>query len=303
MTTRTWFRRTVQISVATLAVVGVIVAFMTSASAAPGNEIDGSFCMQMTGMNMFCMQATSGGQTAEGYTNHEAALSLSPGTYLLTVNDDSTAHDFALRSCPGSTMPCVAGVGVPVQELTTKAFNGGDVTDSFDLAAGTYRLFCDVGATSPFTTTGFHEKQGMFVDIIVGADSPGANLKGANLDNAFLPSVNLQGANLHNATGNNGTFRGTQLQRANMQGGSWENADFTGADLSGANLRGDDLTGATLADADLSGANLEAANLTGANLAGANVAGANLNKATWSNTTCPDTTNSDSDGGTCQGHL
>jgi uncharacterized protein YjbI with pentapeptide repeats len=58
-----------------------------------------------------------------------------------------------------------------------------------------------------------------------------------------------------------------------------------------------------LTDADLQGVNLNGADLSGANLMGASLEGANTNKVVWSNTTCPDGTNSNTDGGTCQGHL
>jgi hypothetical protein len=294
-------KRLLSVLFVTVAAVGVSVAFLASSSSAQNNTINGAFCMPT--MVMFCMQATFDGQTAEGYTNHEAALSLSPGTYSLTVNDDSAAHDFAFRSCPGSTSPCVAGANVAAEELTSMPFAGGEMTFSLPLTSGTYRLFCDVGNRGNFAATGFHEAQGMFVDIVVGADNPGGNLQGANLEKAFLPSVNLNGANLQRADGSGGNFRGTQLQRANMQLGSYENADFTGADLQGANLQHADFTGANLTDANLNGVNLHAANLTGANLSGASLAGANLNKVTWSNTTCPDGSNSDLDGNTCRGHL
>ena len=293
-------KRIISVLFVTIAAVGVSVAFLASSSSAQGNTINGAFCMPT--MVMFCMQATIDGQTAEGYTNHEAALSLSPGMYSLTVADDSAGHDFAFRSCPGSTSPCVAGPTVPAQELTTRAFMG-QMTVDFQLSAGTYRLFCDVGNGNNLATTGVHETNGMFVDIVVGADNPGAHFQGANLANAFLPSVNLDGANLQRADGSGGNFRGTQLQSTNMQQGSYENADFTGADLHGSNLQHADFTGANLTDANLNGVNLQAANLTGANLTGASLVGANLNKVTWSNTTCPDGMNSDLVGDTCRGDL
>jgi Bacterial Ig-like domain (group 3)/Pentapeptide repeats (8 copies) len=111
----------------------------------------------------------------------------------------------------------------------------------------------------------------------------GCNLSGLNLAGAQLPGANLSGANLN----------GTDLS----------GADLSGANLSGANLNKADLSGADLAGADLAGANLNGADLTGADLSGADVAGANLNKVTWSGTTCPDGTNSNTDGGTCTGHL
>ena len=66
-----------------------------------------------------------------------------------------------------------------------------------------------------------------------------------------------------------------------------------------------------LASCELSGADLYGANLAGANLTGANLTEpwnpvlheAILDAVTWDNTTCPDGTNSDSNGGTCEGHL
>jgi hypothetical protein len=80
-------------------------------------------------------------------------------------------------------------------------------------------------------------------------------------------------------------------------------ADLAGSNLSGANLNRSDLSGANLAGANLTGANLNGANLSNASLTGALTAGANFNKVTWANTICPDGTNSDSNGGTCIGHL
>jgi hypothetical protein len=116
-------KRLISVLFVTIAAVGVSVEYLASSSSAQGNTINGTFCMPT--MVMFCMQATFDGQTAEGYTKHEAALSLNPGTYSLTVHDDSTAHDFAFRSCPGSTSACVAGTNVAAQEVTSMAFAGG----------------------------------------------------------------------------------------------------------------------------------------------------------------------------------
>jgi Pentapeptide repeats (8 copies) len=288
----------------TLATTGAIVAYIAaSASAsASGGTINGSFCMPIVNgtMNMRCIEATFDGQTAEGYTNHPAALTLTPGTYTFSVLDDSAGHDFSLRSCPGTFTACGPGSGTVLSPpLTTRAENDtSPVTRDVELTAGTYRLFCDVGAG----TANAHESAGMYVDIVVAA-LRGANLHGANLENALLPNVDLHGANLQGADGSNGNFSGAGLQGANLSRGTFDNADFSGADLQGANLNRADLTGADLSGANLAGANLNSANLTGANLDGADVAGANLNTVTYSNTTCPDGTNSDADGGTCKGHL
>ena len=93
------------------------------------------------------------------------------------------------------------------------------------------------------------------------------------------------------------------LAGCNLHGLNLTGAKLSGANLSNANLNGANLTGADLSGADLAGANLNGADLSGADLSGADVAGANFNKVTWSDTTCPDGTNSDTDGGTCAGHL
>jgi hypothetical protein len=93
------------------------------------------------------------------------------------------------------------------------------------------------------------------------------------------------------------------LAGCNLSGLNLSDASLAGANLSNANLDKADLAGANLAGANLAGANLNKADLAGADLAGASLNGANLNGVTWNNTTCPDGTNSNSDGGTCTGHL
>jgi hypothetical protein len=70
-----------------------------------------------------------------------------------------------------------------------------------------------------------------------------------------------------------------------------------------ADLRNTRLQGAFLRDADLRNAKLDGADLTDTDLTGADLTGASLLKVRWHNTTCPDGTDSDTNGGTCQGHL
>jgi Bacterial Ig-like domain (group 3)/Pentapeptide repeats (8 copies)/Domain of unknown function DUF11 len=113
-----------------------------------------------------------------------------------------------------------------------------------------------------------------------------------------LPGCNLNGADLTNAQLAGANFKGATLKNAMLAG-----ANLVGAILAGTNLNGADLGGANLSGADLTGANLQDANLTDATLTGALAKGANFNGAVWSNTTCPDGTNSNTDGGTCSGHL
>ena len=70
------------------------------------------------------------------------------------------------------------------------------------------------------------------------------------------------------------------------------------AGLAGCNLKGVALAGAYLA----TDTNLKDVDFSNATLAGAHLEGANV-RALWSNTICPDGTNSDSNAGTCIGHL
>jgi hypothetical protein len=106
----------------------------------------------------------------------------------------------------------------------------------------------------------------------------GLILKNANLSGCYLPGANLSDANATNAN----------LAGIYLAGGSMARANLTQANLRNAVLTGVNLTNATLRQA----------NLTGATLAGATLAG-----VVWSSTICPDGTNSNSNGGTCEGHL
>jgi hypothetical protein len=101
----------------------------------------------------------------------------------------------------------------------------------------------------------------------------------------------------------NANLSGCYLPAANLSNASAANANFFGAYLAGATLAGANLSQANLAAAVLTGANLTGANLAFATLRGAKLAAATLTGVTWSSTTCPDGTNSNSDGGTCSGHL
>jgi len=78
---------------------------------------------------------------------------------------------------------------------------------------------------------------------------------------------------------------------------------YVTANLSDANLKDVNLSRANLVNAKLIGANLRNVVFTNATLLGAQLQGANVNGALWSNTMCPDGTNSNSNGGTCRGHL
>jgi MBG domain (YGX type)/Putative Ig domain len=93
-------------------------------------------------------------------TPNRTALDLQPGTYALTVHDTASAHDFALRSCPGSTLTCDSTNPLGTTAEITTAAQVATVTETLTLTHGTYRLYCDVDS---------HEARGMFVDFTVEA--------------------------------------------------------------------------------------------------------------------------------------
>src|SRR5262249_36636507 len=101
------FGRRIALLLAMLSI-GVGVAGPDSAGTALGGgpAVTGDFCTA-PGNDFFCMTVTWNG-TAYGTTNR-SVLALKPGAYMLTVNDGSAAHNFVLRSCPGSSVPCAAG--------------------------------------------------------------------------------------------------------------------------------------------------------------------------------------------------
>jgi hypothetical protein len=104
-------------------------------------------------------------------------MTLRPGTYWITVTDNSNFHNFSWRSCPGSTDLCTAAnpaSGGTDEDVTpicndplvagkcptaNPAANVIQETFKVNLSHGTYRLFCD--ATN-------HEAMGMYVEIAVG---------------------------------------------------------------------------------------------------------------------------------------
>ncbi len=151
-------RRVSVVLLATVAVVAAVIAaqISTATSAADTPTLTGDFCT--LNASMFCMTMTWNG-VAYGTPNRDT-LALKPGTYSLTVDDNSPAHDFALRSCPGSTSACDPSNPVGTATVITTRAQIATVTTSIDLTPGTYRLYCDVGT---------HEANGMFVDFTVEA--------------------------------------------------------------------------------------------------------------------------------------
>jgi hypothetical protein len=148
---------------AMLAVLGLTTVYVVATASADGRALTGDYCTTPTGGTR-CMQITWDG-VAYG-TNNRDDLTLRPGEYWLTVNDTGTfgpVHNFALRSCPGSTSDCDQASGGDVEMLTTIA-DVKTVTMKVHLKAGTYRLFCAAGGTGPFS----HETAGMYVAFQVG---------------------------------------------------------------------------------------------------------------------------------------
>ena len=134
----------------------VFAALHARAASADTSTLTGDFCTLPSGSTL-CMTLTWNG-VAYG-TPNRAALRLLPGTFTLTVNDTSAAHDFVLRSCPGSTSACDSTNPAGTTTAITTRSQVATVTSSIVLATGTYRLYCGV--------TG-HEAGGMFVDFTVG---------------------------------------------------------------------------------------------------------------------------------------
>jgi MBG domain (YGX type)/Putative Ig domain len=187
MTRTSSFGHRVALLFAMLSIVTVVAA---QRSATPASAVDptltGDFCT--FNASMFCMTVTWNG-VAYG-TPNRSDLALEPGTYTLTVNDTSPAHDFALRSCPGSTAQCLStNPAATAAEITTPA-QIATVSESVDLTPGTYRLYCDVGA---------HERLGMFVDFRVEAppvatSSLGGGSASVSYGSSISPPVTVSGS-------------------------------------------------------------------------------------------------------------
>jgi hypothetical protein len=190
MTRAIFRRRIIAVLLTTLATAGAIAAYATATAAAQGRTIEGNFCL---GQHLFCMSAGLDGQTpVEGYgvdgnggtcatpqtppnpdvgpehcvPSGAGLLTLRPGTYWIAVNDDQAKHNFALRSCPGSTSPC--SDTNPDRTNDGQAITGlaetydKPVTIKVNLKHGWYRLFCQ--SDNPVD----HEAAGMYIDIEVG---------------------------------------------------------------------------------------------------------------------------------------
>ena len=136
-------------ALASLAVAAAVTAVVVGAASADGRQLTGAFCTNAQAMPKpgACISLAFDGQTAQGYTgSQERVLTLRPGTYWLTVNDTSTAHNYSLEGPDGSD-----------QDITGIADAPGLVTVKVNLTHGTWVLFCDP-----------HRPMGMYVDLEVG---------------------------------------------------------------------------------------------------------------------------------------
>lgn len=130
-------------------VISAALALAATPASADGRQLVGEFCSnaQAQPKHGACIHLSFDGQSAQGYTDSpNRVLELRPGTYWLTVNDNSTAHNFALEDPSGS-----------VDIITGVADTPGWVTVKVDFTHGTWRLLCVP-----------HDEFGMFVDIEVG---------------------------------------------------------------------------------------------------------------------------------------
>lgn len=135
---------------AALVTVGLVVTVgPIGAGAAAGRQLDGAFCTNPQALPKpgACIALSAGDQTAQGYTDStDRVLTLRPGTYWLTVNDDSAAHNFSFEGPDGVEQNLTGGPGD----------TPGLVTFKVHLTHGQYSLFCDP-----------HRAFGMFVVLDV----------------------------------------------------------------------------------------------------------------------------------------
>jgi hypothetical protein len=143
-------RRIVASAALVLAATAIATGFgVAGARSDDGRQLAGAYCSNPSAMPKpgACIQLSFGDQTAQGYTDSpNRVLSLRPGVYWLTVDDNSSVHNYSLESPDGSD-----------QDLTGVADTPGSVTYKLDLTHGSWVLFC-----AP------HRAMGMYVDIEVG---------------------------------------------------------------------------------------------------------------------------------------
>jgi hypothetical protein len=100
---------------AVLNAVSAIAISTAGAASADGRTLVGSFCTLLPPATAvtshICMTITFDGVTVGTPTRTDPTqpdLALRPGTYWITVSDNSNFHNFSLRGCPGSTSLCTS---------------------------------------------------------------------------------------------------------------------------------------------------------------------------------------------------
>ena len=111
-------------------------------ASADGRTLDATFCSGL------CIQVASQNGQATGTmeTDTNSVLTLRPGTYWLTVTDNSNFHELELRSCAGMAILCDWNSGGDEQVLTPIS-NGTTAviteTVKLNLSQGPSRFICD----------------------------------------------------------------------------------------------------------------------------------------------------------------
>ena len=140
----------VALAVVTAAVTAVLFGVgAVSGRSDDGRQLTGVFCTNPKAMPKpaACIQLSFEAKTAQGYTDSaNRVLTLRPGVYQLSVNDNATAHNYSLESPDGSN-----------RVLTGVADTPGWVTFKVNLTHGTWVLFCQP-----------HRAMGMYVELKVG---------------------------------------------------------------------------------------------------------------------------------------
>src|SRR5262249_61008489 len=104
----------------TAALLGLVIAaaaaIAVATASADGRQLVGEYCTNPKAMPKpgACISLSYGGQAAEGYTDSpNRVLTLRPGTYWLSVNDNSSAHNFSLETPDGSDQAITGVVDAP----------------------------------------------------------------------------------------------------------------------------------------------------------------------------------------------
>jgi uncharacterized protein YjbI with pentapeptide repeats len=239
---------------------------------------------------------------AQTQTVNKAATSLR----LLPGSPVTQGQPVTFTAAVAATAP---GAGTPTGTVTF--YDGGKSlgTGQLSLVGGTDQATFSTSSLT-HSITASYSGDGNFL-----TSTSAALTQYINTNLSSYPKLPSGAYNLSNANLSGGYFVGMSLAGASLTGANLTNATFSGANLTGANLSNSNFMGSTnFTNANLRGANLSNSNFKGDTFTGANLSGSNLMGATglktatltnviWSNTACPDGTNSNSDGGTCMGHV